>query len=122
VRGEGATAESRDARVVNIDAHFQAGLIHEGRRTTDLRLLERGILGDLPAYQTVDLSTGIESDRFSATLFVRNLFDVNGKTGKAIQCLETVCGDPGGVTAIGPKIYTFVNQPRTIGLKLGAKF
>jgi iron complex outermembrane recepter protein len=36
--------------------------------------------------------------------------------------VETVCGDPDGQTAIGGKVYTFVIQPRTIGLKVGTKF
>lgn len=102
--------------------HLQGAMVHEGRRTSDLRLLEREALGDAKGYTTVDLSAGLTFDRWSAELFVRNLFDVNGQVAKSIQCLETVCGDPDGVTAIGPKIYTFIIQPRTIGLKLGTKF
>jgi hypothetical protein len=68
------------------------------------------------------MSAGITNNVWTATLFVRNLFDVNGAVGNGIQCVETVCGDPDGVTAIGPKIYTYVTQPRTIGLKVGTKF
>ena len=64
----------------------------------------------------------MKSGTWSAELFVRNLFDEVGATAKGIQCLESVCGDPGGDTVIGPKIYTFVTQPRTIGLKVGTKF
>jgi outer membrane receptor protein involved in Fe transport len=108
--------------VATMKAHFQAGLVYEGDRTTDLRLLERDITGKLPSYTTVDLSAGVRSGTWSAELFVRNLFDKVGETGRGIQCLETVCGDPGGVTAIGPKIYTYITQPRTIGLKVGTKF
>ena len=102
--------------------HFQAGLVHEGRRTSDLRLTEREIIGDLKSYNTVDLSAGIKTDTWSAELFARNLFDVRGQTTRSIQCVETVCGDPGGVTAIGGKVYTYVTQPRTLGLKVGTKF
>jgi iron complex outermembrane receptor protein len=104
------------------EAHLQAGMVYEGRRTSDLRLFERGLVGDLDDYTTVDLSGGVTNGRWSAELFVRNLFDVNGQTAKGIQCLETTCGDPEGLTAIGGKIYTFVIQPRTIGLKVGTKF
>ncbi|MFC7498630.1 TonB-dependent receptor [Enterovirga sp. GCM10030262] len=104
------------------EGHFQAGLVHEGRRTSDLRLVEREIVGDLPSYNTVDISAGVKSGTWSAEVFVRNLFDEVGATAKGIQCLESVCGDPGGDTAIGPKIYTYVTQPRTIGLKVGTKF
>ena len=35
---------------------------------------------------------------------------------------SSVCGDPGGATAIGPKIYTFVATPRTIGVRIGRRF
>ena len=35
---------------------------------------------------------------------------------------EAVCGDPDGLTAIGPKIYTFVATPRTIGVRVGRRF
>ena len=105
-----------------LDAHVQANLIHEGSRTGDLRLAERAIVGDLHAYQTLDLSTGLTNGRWSAELFVKNLFDVNGATGNTIQCTESVCGDPEGLTAIGPKIYTYVIRPRMIGLRVGTKF
>ena len=48
--------------------------------------------------------------------------DVRGQITKGIQCLETVCGDPDGLTPNGPKIYTTVSRPRTIGLRIGRKF
>ena len=106
----------------SMKGHFQAAAVYEGKRTTDLRLTERRIIGNLPAYTTVDMSVGIESKSWTAEIFVRNLLDKNGAVGKTVQCGESICGDPDGLTAIGPKIYTFVTQPRTIGLKLGTKF
>ncbi|HEV2748750.1 MAG TPA: TonB-dependent receptor, partial [Allosphingosinicella sp.] len=108
--------------VGTFDAHVQAGLVHEGRRTPDLRLAERAIIGDLSSYNIVDLSAGLKSGNWSAELFVKNLFDELGQVTRGVNCLETVCGDPEGQTRIGPKIYTWVSQPRTIGLKIGTKF
>jgi iron complex outermembrane receptor protein len=108
--------------VMGNNGHFQVNLIHEGRRTSDLRLVERGLLGDLESYTTVDLSTGLTNGRWKVELYVKNLFDVNGALGNTIQCVETTCGDPNRLTAIGPKIYTFVTRPRTIGIRLGTKF
>ena len=105
-----------------LDAHFQTNLVHEGSRTSDLRLLERSLLGRLPAYTTVDLSTGVTNGRWSAELYVKNLFDVNGALGTTIQCVETTCGDPDGLTQIGGKIYTFATRPRMIGLRVGTRF
>lgn len=108
--------------LAGMKGHFQAGLVYEGPRTSDLRLEQRDIVGSLPAYTTVDLSAGIEGTHWSAEVFVRNLFDKLGEVGKGIQCGENICGDPDGVTAVGGKIYTYVTQPRTIGLKVGTKF
>ncbi len=106
----------------DMKGHFQASAVYEGRRTTDLRLTERDIIGDLPSYTTADMSLGVNASHWSAEIFVRNLFDKNGALGKTVQCGEGVCGDPEGKTALGPKIYTIVAQPRTIGLKIGTKF
>ena len=105
-----------------LQAHFQGNLLHEGSRTSDLRLLERSLLGRLDSYTTVDLSTGVTNGRWSAELYVKNLFDVNGALGTTIQCVETTCGDPDGLTQIGGKVYTYVTRPRMIGFRLGTKF
>jgi iron complex outermembrane receptor protein len=102
--------------------HVQFAVAHEGHRTSDLRLFERELVGDVKGYTTVDITAGVEMGRWSAELFAKNLFDVNGQVGKTIQCVETTCGDPEGLTEIGGKIYTFVIQPRTIGVRVGTKF
>lgn len=105
-----------------VQAHIQGSLTYEGKRRSDLRPFEESIYGALPSYDTVDLSTGLTDKRWSIELFVRNLFDTRGRVGNTIQCLEPVCGDIGNVTDSGGKIYTYLTQPRTIGLKLGTKF
>ncbi len=105
-----------------LTGHVQGAVVHEGKRTSDLRLLERNLVGDLPSYTTVDLSAGVKSDRWSVELYARNLFDSKGQVTRAIQCVETTCGDPDGLTAIGGKFYTVVTTPRTIGLRVGTKF
>lgn len=108
--------------LAGMTAHLQASGSYEGRRTRDLRLAQRDIYGPLRGYGTVDLSAGVENGRWSASIFARNLFDARGALGSSIQCNEGICGDPGGVTAIGPKIYTFVAQPRTLGIRVGMRF
>jgi iron complex outermembrane receptor protein len=104
------------------EGHFQASASHEGRRRRDVRLIEREIYGDLGAYTTVDFSAGVRNDVWTAEIFARNAFDERGALGSFIQCNETVCGDPDGVTALGPKIYTTVARPRTIGIRIGRRF
>lgn len=106
----------------SMSAHIQAAGIYEGRRTTDLRTIEAAIKGDLPAYATLDTSFGVSSGMWTAEIFATNLLDKRAYSTLGLQCLETVCGDPGGQTAIGPKIYRTPIQPRLIGVKAGFRF
>ena len=108
--------------VMGMEGHVQMNASHEGSRTRDLRPVESAIYGRLGGYEIVDLSAGIENDRWSLELFARNLFDERGALGSGIQCNELVCGDSLGLTAIGPKIYTYVSRPRTIGIRAGVRF
>jgi iron complex outermembrane recepter protein len=104
------------------EGHVQLSASHEGRRTRDVRLLERGLYGDLAATTTVDFSAGIERGPWTAEIFARNLFDERGALGSYINCLEITCGDPLGLTARGGITYTIVNRPRTIGIRVGRSF
>lgn len=104
------------------DAHVQASVNYEGDRTSDLRTVQRGILGTFDAYTTADFSIGLKKDNLSVELFATNLFDSNGVINRGVQCTETICGDPDGLTASGGKFYATVIRPRVIGLKVGTKF
>jgi iron complex outermembrane recepter protein len=106
----------------NLEAHVQVSAAYEGRRTRDLRTLQRQLYGDLDDYFTVDFSAGIESGPWTASIFARNLFDARAEVGRFIQCLETTCGDPDGLTARGGIVYTVVGRPRTIGIRIGRDF
>jgi outer membrane receptor protein involved in Fe transport len=103
------------------EAHVQLSASHEGRRTRDLRTLERQLYGDLVATTTVDFSIGVERGPWRAELFARNLFDERGALGSYINCLETTCGDPDGITDRGGIVYTIVNRPRMIGIRVGRR-
>jgi iron complex outermembrane recepter protein len=102
--------------------HLQMSASHEGGRTRDLRAAKSAIYGPLRGYEIVDLSAGMENERWSIEIFARNLFDTRGALGSGIQCNELVCGDELGRTAIGPKIYTYVTRPRTLGIRAGIRF
>jgi len=106
----------------NWDAHVQAAVAHVGSRRSDLRDIENAIKGTLPAYTTADFSFGVETGRYRIELFATNLFDSNGRYSTSLQCLEIVCGDPGGLTNTGPVFYDNVITPRTVGLKVGFDF
>ena len=106
----------------DIRAHAQAAVTYEANRRRDLRDFENSIYGNMKSYTQVDAAVGADKGPWSVDLYVKNLFDVRGQVAKSIQCVEAVCGDPDGLTAIGPKIYTVVTRPRTIGLRVGRKF
>jgi iron complex outermembrane recepter protein len=103
-------------------ANAQGIVTYEGKRRRDLRTFENGIYGNLPAFAQVDVSAGIEPNGWNVEVYVKNLFGARGQLSKAIQCLETTCGDPGGDTDRGGIIYTTVARPRTFGLRVGRKF
>jgi iron complex outermembrane receptor protein len=106
----------------DIRAHVQAAVSYEGSRRRDLRDFENGIYGNLKSYALFDVAAGIERGPWSVEAYAKNLFDARGQISKSIQCVETTCGDPDGVTAGGGRIYTVVTRPRTIGLRAGYKF
>lgn len=104
------------------EAHVQMAANHIGKRNSDLRPFENSITGIFGAFTTADLSMGIKNDLWTAELFATNLFNSNGVINRGVQCSESVCGDPGNVTAGGGVFYDNVVRPRLIGFKVGRKF
>ena len=105
------------------DAFVQAALVHVGSRTTDLRLSERDLLGDLPAYNSLDLSAGLQKNSWSVNVFVNNVFDKRAAQYKYTECGVDVCGAH-GVAPQYPngQVYTGFSQPRTIGVRFKQDF
>ena len=121
-RFKGSVRARYEFPVAAMRGHVQLSGSYEGKRTRDLRTLQNGIYGNLPAYSQWDASTGLRSGPWTAELYIRNIFDKRGIESKSIQCTETTCGDPDGLTAIGGKVYSTVIRPRTIGLRFGRTF
>jgi len=95
------------------EAYLQGTVFFEGRRTTDLRPATNAILGDLPGYNTVDLSTGFKHDLWSFDFYLNNAFDNRGQLGRFTQCSESYCGE---------QVYVVPTQPRTIGMRVTRDF
>lgn len=111
--------------VGGFEAFLQGSAVHEGARETDLRTLEKGILGRLDAYTTLDLSAGIGKDNWSLDFYLRNATDERGELTRFTQCAETICGNPDRVAVPGytnGQIYTVPNQPRMFGVRFSQKF
>lgn len=103
-------------------AHVQGALAYVGRRRSDLRDFENAIKGEFPAYTTFDMSLGVKRDNLRFEVFATNLFDSRGVINSGVQCLETTCGDPDGISTTGGVFYDFVIKPRIVGVKAGFDF
>jgi outer membrane receptor protein involved in Fe transport len=96
------------------DAHVQGSVVYQGERQSDLRLVEREILGAMPSYTITDFTGGFGNNSWQLELFILNAFDERAELYKFAQCAETICG-------VG-QTYSVTNPPRTVGLKFSQKF
>jgi hypothetical protein len=104
------------------DGHVQGAVTHVSSRRSDLRTFENALKGTLDAFTVADFSIGADTGTYRIELFATNLFDSNGNLSTNVQCLETTCGDPGGLSPTGGIFYDTVIKPRVIGIKVGADF
>ena len=99
--------------VGSFEAHVQGQVLHEGRRSTDLRTLESDILGDLDAYTLFDLTAGFGRGSWDVDFYIKNVFDERAELSRFTQCAEAVCGE---------QAYTVVARPRTFGVRFSQDF
>lgn len=111
------------------EAYWQTSVVHEGRRTSDLRIGTRNLLGDLPSYELVDFSIGVRKDSWSVDFYIKNLLDEHPEYNRYTQCPEDVCGNNlgGSVYPVPPQyangqVYSVTGQPRTFGIKFTQEF
>ena len=105
------------------EAFLQGAVVHVGKRRSDLRTLENSLVGDLPAYTTLDLSAGYNWNSFSVNVYVNNVFDKRAALYKYTECAESVCAAHGVVPQYpNGQVYTVTNQPRTIGVRFTQNF
>lgn len=95
------------------DSFVQAAVIHQGDRSTDMRIAEHALMGDLEAYTLVDLSAGVKMHGWAIDLFLKNAFDKRAQLGRFAECATLVCGN---------QPYTIVAQPRTFGIRFSQEF
>jgi iron complex outermembrane receptor protein len=98
--------------VMDWNAFIQGAYVHQGSSEPLLRLVDEQHLGELPAFNIVDLSTGAEKNGLSVQLIVTNVADERAQLTRFGQCTPTTC----------TQNYVIPNQPRTIAIKFGQKF
>jgi iron complex outermembrane recepter protein len=111
------------------EAFVQGALVHVGERRSDLRTFENSLVGNLPAYTTMDVSAGFQKGSWSVDFYIDNLFDKRASLYKYTECAEAVCAahyDPvtGNGSPLYPngQVYTVTSQPRTIGIHFKQDF
>lgn len=92
------------------NGYLQAVVNHQSSASTDIRTANNLVTGRLPAFSTADFRLGYDWGKYTAELFIQNAFDERGQLSRGVEC--SVC----------TRVYAYVTTPRTIGLKLGAKF
>ncbi|MFK2878947.1 TonB-dependent receptor [Rhodanobacter hydrolyticus] len=105
------------------DAYVQGALVHVGERSTDLRVEENSLFGDLPAYNLVNLSAGFEKGSWTASLYLNNAFNAHAAQYKFAECGVDICGAH-GASSLYPdgQVYTGYSQPRTFGVRFKQDF
>jgi outer membrane receptor protein involved in Fe transport len=99
--------------VMTYDSYARGAVVYTGERESSLLTFDREVLGKVPAYTTVDLAAGFGKDDWTAELYINNVFDELGETGRAVSCVTSVCGE---------QVYSFIIQPRTIGIRFSQEF
>ena len=89
----------------------QAVVNHQSSASTDLRVAQAVLLGPLPQFTTAGFSIGSIIGPVTAEVFVENAFDERAQLSRGVRC--SVCYQ---------RSYATLVTPRTIGLRLGAKF
>jgi iron complex outermembrane receptor protein len=112
--------------VGSMDSYFQAAVVHVGERTSDLRIVQSQLLGNLPAYTTVDFSTGLHKDNWSLDATLGNAFNTHAQLSRFTECDETVCAahsPPNNVPSYpNGQVYVVPAAPRTFTLRYTRDF
>jgi len=94
-------------------AYVQSSLVFQGSARSALLPEEQIVLGGRNrAYQLVDLSAGVEGEKWHAELYLDNVGDERVDVARGTQCDFKVCTR----TAIT------TGTPRTVGIRFGQKF
>jgi outer membrane receptor protein involved in Fe transport len=93
-----------------VSGYGQAVAAHQSGASADVRVADAATVGYLPGYETVSLSAGAELETYTLEIFVSNLFDERGQLSRFVAC--GLCSRP----------YIVPIQPRTFGIRAGAKF
>jgi len=91
-------------------AYGQLNMTYQGSAPSDLRTANAAIMGDLKAFAQFNAALGADWDNFSIEAYVSNIFDERGDLSRYVSC------------GLCSRTYIVPNQPRTFGIRVGAKY
>jgi outer membrane receptor protein involved in Fe transport len=100
----------------SFDAYVQGSAVAQSSSWSDLLLAERMDLGQQQGFGTADFSAGIAKNNWTIDFSVINAFDGRPQLYRYTECTIALCSGTVGDN------YVVTEKPRTIALKLGAKF
>jgi len=106
--------------VFDWDGYAQGSVNYQTLNHVGLRASDNAELGTMPAYATVDISTGMRRGKLAFEVFVKNLFDSRGEENRYTTCPVGLCSQT--IPGVPKSIYVVPVQPLTIGIKLSQKF
>ncbi len=106
------------------NAYAQSSLVYSADVSLDLRSVESAIIGRLPSYTLVDVSTGFDTGSFTVDFYLNNAFDDRAALARSTEC-QIATGPtqvPARVPLCGAQPYDLPSQPRTFGIRIGQRF
>ena len=91
--------------------YLQGLIAYQSSASSDIRVAKAAALGRLAPYATGNLAIGYELSDYTFELFAQNIWDERGQITRFQQC-----------GACDQRPYIVPIAPRTIGLRLGARF
>jgi outer membrane receptor protein involved in Fe transport len=101
-------------------AHVQATGTYQTKTQAGLRQADIPLLGQMPAFGTVDLSVGAQKGNLSLELFAKNIADERGELNRYTPCTLSVCG--AAFPGLPRAVYVVPIQPRLVGVRISQTF
>ena len=95
------------------ESFVQAAIVHQGSTTYSLEAGANTLMGDTPAFTSLDLSAGTGTKDWSLEAYIQNVVDERGEVGRVSECGAGYCYDNHKV---------FVIKPLNFAIKFGRKF
>ena len=93
---------------------------YQGKRNPAVLSADNANLGIMPGYATADFSFGVERNKLTLELFIKNAFNSLGEVNRYTPCTTATCSlSYAGMPAA---VYVVPIVPLTAGVKVSQRF